>query len=119
MLCNISTFFVWYFNIAGAKFDVFLVNSRTIYRYGAKEARTDRLASLDKEKVRRRRAPPSIEDLIMGLLFFCVPYTYLERLESVWAERSVSLDGWQKFVTSLLVEWSDSNLLVSAGVFVY
>lgn len=75
------------------------------------EARTDRLAILELPRQRPALAP--LEDLIIGVLFFCAPYTYVDRLEKLWADRVVSLDGWQKLLTSLLIEWSDSNLLVS------
>lgn len=78
------------------------------------EARTDRLASLDQKQARHTLA--GIEDLVTIGLFLCAPYTYVERLEKLWAERTVSLDGWQKMIASLLAEWSDSNLLVSPDV---
>lgn len=84
------------------------------YRYGMKEACTDRLASLEKD--RARNAPSSIESFMTAFFLFYAPYTYLDRLEKVWAERSVPAEGWQKLVASLLAEWSDSNLLVSASI---
>lgn len=77
------------------------------------EARTDRLASLDQEPP--RHALYSLEDFAMKILFFHAPYMYFDRLERLWADGAVSLNGWQKLITSLLVEWSDSNLLVSCS----
>lgn len=81
------------------------------------EARTDRLSFLEKDHP--RHALSVIEDLITGVFFLCAPYTYVDRLENVWADRTVSLAGWQKLVASLLVEWSDSNLLVSTSVYLF
>jgi hypothetical protein len=75
------------------------------------EACTDRLASFKVSRPQNNLEP--LENLITGVLFLCAPFTYVARLEAPWADGVVSLDGWQKLLTSLLVEWSDSNLLVS------
>jgi len=104
---DVSTYKTWYV----ARLLVNILNSRFLHRYGMYEARTDRLASLELPRPRQALAP--LEDLITGVLFFCAPYTYVDRLEKVWADRVVSLEGWQKLLTSLLIEWSDSNLLAT------
>ena len=74
------------------------------------EARTDRLASLEEK---RHLKEYGFEDILTTLLLFCAPYTYLARLENAWADRVISLDDWQKLLATLLLEWSDANLLVS------
>jgi hypothetical protein len=74
------------------------------------EARTDRLASLDKARESRVYG---IKDILTTLLFFCAPYTYLARLENAWSDRVVSLEEWQQFWTTVSLDWSDTNLLVS------
>ena len=90
--------------------DIFYtVYNRWLYRYGLYEARTDRHGSLD-------LVSDHPGGLVPGILSFCTPYaynTYVERLEKVWVDRIVSVEGWQKLLTFLLQEWSDSNLLVS------
>jgi hypothetical protein len=75
------------------------------------EARTDRLASIYNPRVQPRFG--TFGTFLSGVFFFCAPFTYVDRLEKLWADKIVSLDGWQKLLSSLLVEWSDSNLLVS------
>ena len=74
-------------------------------------ARTDRLASFSEPRMEQKLT--LLGDIISGALFFAAHHTYVDRLEKVWADRIISLDDWQKLLTSLLVEWSDSNLLVS------
>jgi hypothetical protein len=88
------------------------VHSRWVHRYGMYEARTDRLASIYHSPRQDRFA--RLGPFVSGVFFFCAPFTYVDRLEKLWANKIVSLDGWQKLLASLLLEWSDSNLLVSS-----
>jgi hypothetical protein len=74
-------------------------------------ARTDRLAFFSEPRVEGKLT--LLVDIISGALFFSAHHTYVDRLEKVWADRIISLDDWQKLLNSLLLEWSDSNLLVS------
>ena len=87
------------------------VNSRWLHCYGMREARTDRLASFHEPRVERKL--DMLGHIVSGMLFFCAPNTYVDRLEKVWADNIVSIYDWQSLLTSLLSEWSDSNLLVS------
>jgi len=88
-----------------------ILNSRLVHLYGMNEARTDRLASVHKQPVQSRFG--TFGTFLSGVFFFCAPFTYVDRLEKLWADKIVSLDGWQKLLSSLLVEWSDSNLLAT------
>jgi hypothetical protein len=82
-----------------------------MYHYGMPGARIDRLDSFRKGKVNRKIN--MITDLASGVFLFYAPYSYLERVEKVWADQIISLDGWQTLIASLLSEWTDTNLLVS------
>jgi hypothetical protein len=91
------------------KINLSLVYTQWVFQYGMREAVNDRLNVL---KEHPKRLTPW--DFVFAFLCFFSPYTYAQRLESVWAHHVVSLEGWNALLNSLLIEWSDSNLLVSA-----
>lgn len=71
------------------------------------DARNDRLAYL--------RIPDlKILDILSGTFTFGAHFTYVKRLETIWADGNVSNLAWQVLLNSLLTEWADSNLLVRA-----
>jgi len=69
------------------------------------DALTDRLAAVGRSRI-------GLFDILAGSFSFWAHHTYVDRLENVWAGGVVSVGGWRSLVTSLVVEWSDSNLLV-------
>jgi hypothetical protein len=70
------------------------------------DALTDRLAAVSRSQI-------GMIDIVAGSLSFWAHHTYVDRLENVWAGGVVSVGGWGSLITSLIIEWSDSNLLVS------
>jgi hypothetical protein len=70
------------------------------------DALTDRLAAVSRSQI-------GMIDIVAGSLSFWAHHTYVDRLENVWAGGVVSVGGWRSLITSLIIEWSDSNLLVS------
>lgn len=73
------------------------------------DACTDRLEYVQSSK----DVLPGVFGLVAGVLSFWAHPTYVARLDIVWAGGMVSLSGWQELLNSLLIEWSESNLLVS------
>jgi len=76
------------------------------------QARTDRLISFSGSRTQQWN-PSVLGQFMAAALFFCAHDTYVDRLEKVWADGIVSLYGWQNLLSSLLSEWSDSNLLAT------
>jgi hypothetical protein len=87
-------------------FVILPVHSRSVHRFGMHDALTDRLATVMRSQI-------GLFDIVAGGLSFWAHHTYVDRLENVWAGGVVSVGGWGSLVTSLVIEWSDSNLLVS------
>ncbi|KAH7096825.1 hypothetical protein BKA62DRAFT_597328, partial [Auriculariales sp. MPI-PUGE-AT-0066] len=48
-----------------------------------------------------------------GFLFLGVPKSYLRRIAAVYRTEGVNTVRWRAFISSLVSEWRDSNLLVS------
>jgi len=83
-----------------------ILHSRSVHRFGMHDAVTDRLATA-------RRSQIGLIDILAGGLSFWAHHAYVSRLENVWAGGVVSVGGWGSLVTSLVIEWSDSNLLAT------
>jgi len=92
----------WFF----ARLICIILHSRSVHRFGMHDALTDRLAAV-------RRSRIGLIDIVAGSLSFWAHHTYVDRLENVWAGGVVSVGGWRSLITSLIIEWTDSNLLAT------
>jgi len=86
---------------------------RERYHYGTKEARLYRdIAVVDASDDERSTWR---ERLLLGPVLFCLFFnahrTYRDRLEGTRPKGHVYLPDFRELMSSLLVEWSDSNLL--------
>ena len=84
---------------------------RERYRYGTKEARLYRDIAVEEPTWRGR-----LLDVLLFCVFFNVHGTYKDRLESARPKGHVYLPVFRELMRSLLVEWSDSNLLATVFV---
>ena len=84
---------------------------RERYHYGTKEARLYRDIAVDAPTWRER-----LLDVLLFSLFFNSHGTYRDRLESTRPKGHVYLPDFRELMSSLLVEWSDSNLLATVFV---
>jgi hypothetical protein len=84
---------------------------RELYHYGTKEARLYRDIAVE---------TPTWREHLVDVLLFCVFFnshkTYRARLESTRPKGHVYLPDFRDLMSSLLVEWSDSNLLATVFV---
>lgn len=90
---------------------------RERYRYGTKDARLYRdIAVSGSGSDERRTWRARLLDLVLASLFFNSHGTYRDRLESTRPKGHVYLPDFRELMSSLLVEWSDSNLLATVFV---
>ncbi|TFK37859.1 hypothetical protein BDQ12DRAFT_684758 [Crucibulum laeve] len=83
-----------------------MLQSRSMYGFGTKDAIFDYTIII--------QLPPKVFiDYLVGIFSFFAPSTYMQRLHHVRAGGVTSFTRWQALVTSLLAEWSDSNLLAT------
>jgi hypothetical protein len=87
---------------------------RERYRYGTKDARLYRDIAVSDSVSPTWRA--HLLDLVLASLFFNSHGTYQDRLESTRPKGHVYLPDFRELMSSLLVEWSDSNLLATVFV---
>ena len=92
-------------------FVILSVHSRSVYCFGMHDAVTNRLLVAT-----ARRSQIGLIDTLAGGPSLWAHHAYVNRLENVWAGEVVSVGGWGLLVASLVIEWSDSNLLVSDSV---
>ena len=88
---------------------------RERYHYGTKEARLYRdvaVVAVDERTWRERL----LLDPFLFCLFFNAHRTYKDRLEGTRPKGHVYLPDFRELMSSLLVEWSDSNLLATVFV---
>jgi len=79
-----------------------------VHRHGLLDACIDRFKNI-------YHSPVGKMDLILGVPTFFVHLTFLRRLECLFTPNcklNISSISWHSLFGSLLVEWSDSNLLV-------
>jgi hypothetical protein len=86
---------------------------RERYHYRTKEARLYRDIAVDAPS---RTWRERLLDLLLLSLFFNSHGTYRDRLESTRPKGHVYLPDFRDLMSSLLVEWSDSNLLATVFV---
>ena len=84
---------------------------RERYHYGTKKARLYRDIAVEKRTWRDR-----LEDVLLFCVLFNSHRTYKDRLESTRPKGHVYLPDFRELIKSLLVEWSDSNLLATVFV---
>ena len=84
---------------------------RERYHYGTKKARLYRDIAVEKRTWRDR-----LEDVLLFCVLFSSHRTYKDRLESTRPKGHVYLPDFRELIKSLLVEWSDSNLLATVFV---
>jgi hypothetical protein len=84
---------------------------RERYHYGTKDARLYRDIAVEKPTWRER-----LLDVLLFCVFFNTHGTYKIRLESTRPKGHVYLPDFRELMKSLLVEWSDSNLLATVFV---
>ena len=84
---------------------------RERYHYGTKDARLYRDIAVEKPTWRGR-----LLDVLLFCVFFNTHGTYKIRLESTRPKGHVYLPDFRELMRSLLVEWSDSNLLATVFV---
>lgn len=84
---------------------------RERYHYGTKDARLYRDVAVAKPTWRER-----LLDVFLLCVFFNTHGTYKIRLESTRPKGHVYLPDFRELIRSLLVEWSDSNLLATVFV---
>jgi hypothetical protein len=84
---------------------------RERYRYGTKEARLYRDIAVETPTWREH-----LVDVFLFCFFFNSHRTYRARLESTRPKGHVYLPDFHDLMKSLLVEWSDSNLLATVFV---
>ncbi|KAI0064299.1 hypothetical protein BV25DRAFT_1914504 [Artomyces pyxidatus] len=84
---------------------------RERYHYGTKEARLYRDIAIPSPTLRTK----AIDGLLSGLMFGAHKM-YRERLEQTRPKGYVYLPDFQELMRSLLVEWSDANLLATVFV---
>ncbi|KAI0301621.1 hypothetical protein B0F90DRAFT_322641 [Multifurca ochricompacta] len=84
---------------------------RELYHYGTKKARVYRDIAVETPTWRKR-----LVDVLLFCVFFNSHRTYRERLESTRPKGHVYLPDFRELMKSLLVEWSDSNLLATVFV---
>lgn len=84
---------------------------RERYHYGTKDARLYRDIAVEKPTWRER-----LLDVLLFCVFFNTHGTYKIRLESTRPKGHVYLPDFRELMSSLLVEWSDSNLLATVFV---
>ena len=53
-------------------------------------------------------------EFLFNVLSFYTFRAYKRRLKVVWSDKIITLKEWDTFLRSLLSDWQDSNLLVSA-----
>ena len=89
---------------------------RERYHYGTKDARLYR----DIAVVPAAPSTSPWRERLLDVLLFCVFFnthgTYKIRLESTRPKGHVYLPDFRELMSSLLVEWSDSNLLATVFV---
>ncbi|KAH9048422.1 hypothetical protein EDB84DRAFT_1556877 [Lactarius hengduanensis] len=83
------------------------------YHYGTKKARLYRDIAVERRTWRDR-----LEDMLLLCVLFDSHRTYKDRLESTRPKGHVYLPDFRELIRSLLVEWSDSNLLATVFVWV-
>ncbi|KAH9060600.1 hypothetical protein EDB87DRAFT_595306 [Lactarius vividus] len=84
---------------------------RERYHYGTKKARVYRDIAVERRTWRDR-----LEDVLLFCVLFNSHRTYKDRLESTRPKGHVYLPDFRELIKSLLVEWSDSNLLATVFV---
>ena len=84
---------------------------RERYHYGTKKARLYRDIAVERRTWRDR-----LEDVLLFCVLFNSHRTYKDRLESTRPKGHVYLPDFRELIKSLLVEWSDSNLLATVFV---
>ncbi|KAH9042521.1 hypothetical protein EDB85DRAFT_1071674 [Lactarius pseudohatsudake] len=81
------------------------------YHYGTKKARLYRDIAVERRTWRDR-----LEDVLLLCVLFNSHRMYKDRLESTRPKGYVYLPDFRELIRSLLVEWSDSNLLATVFV---
>jgi hypothetical protein len=90
---------------------------RERYHYGTKDARLYRDIAVEKKpKLTSRWWCERLLDVLLFCVFFNTHGTYKIRLESTRPKGHVYLPDFRELMRSLLVEWSDSNLLATVFV---
>ena len=98
---------------------------RERYHYGTKDARLYRDIAVavsgsgsgsNSNSDERRTWRSRLLDFVLASLFFNSHGTYRDRLESTRPKGHVYLPDFRELMSSLLVEWSDSNLLATVFV---
>ena len=84
---------------------------RERYHYGTKKARMYRDIAVEKRTWRE-----GLQDVLLFCVLFNSQRTYKDRLESTRPKGHVYLPDFRELISSLLVEWSDSNLLATVFV---
>lgn len=88
------------------------VQSQIMHRHGLINARTDRFNSINPPV-------PTVFASVLGIFTFFGHITYAERFKNAWADEIASTKGWKALLSSLLIDWSDSNLLVWSSRFFF
>jgi hypothetical protein len=86
---------------------------RERYHYGTKDARLYRDIAIETKPTWRVER---LLDVLLFCVFFSTHGTYKIRLEGTRPKGHVYLPDFRELMRSLLVEWSDSNLLATVFV---